>query len=352
MRNIFSVTTNGAWWKGTISVRYNFVTVAKLSGLLLLLIGIGFGLYWLGIGVWELLKLTWSGICWLGAAIWAGICWFCSKWLWWLIAMAVALLVWLLSKVNWQSLKLPERKPSENKHSWKWLWLLLLLLLLLCNFWLAKSCSEAADKDALKSETVTETQFRDAFDWVVTTRAYLDGVQSGQTKAEVALVGLKFVDGQPVTEMTFQGKTYEDAKEIIARDWRKLVTDNVHVPLSKKQLVIVTLFAMRNGKYGFEKSDFLKSINEGNFDVEKMALHKANGEKRELGTEGLQYLWVLKNLAVDNLTVEELLDYPMFSYKSVRLTEMYDSRKPVFNDTLKARLKHGNFKTPRQALNI
>ena len=178
-------------------------------------------------------------------------------------------------------------------------------------------------------------------------------MQSGETKAEVALVGLKFVNGEPVTKRIFQGKTYEEAKEIIAQDWRSLVTRNVHVPLSERQLVVVTLFAMRNGKYGFEQSDFLKSINEGKFDVSKMAFHKANGEKRHLGIEGMQYLWVLKNLGVGNLSVEELLDYPMFSYKSVNLTEMYDyNKEPVFNETLRTRLKSGAHKTPRQALDI
>ena len=354
MRNIFSVTTdNGCWWKGTLSIRYNFLTVLKVIGLLLTLFIIGFGLYWCGIGLWALLKLLWAGLCWLGSAVWTGICWFFSKWLWWLIAALVALLGWLLSKVNWKEIKLPEWKKSDKKHSWAWLWLLLLLLLLLCGLlWLPKSCSGSEPEDNIVA-TVSDTQFNDAFDWVVTTRAYLDGVQSGETKAEVALVGLKFVNGEPVTKRIFQGKTYEEAKEIIAQDWRSLVTRNVHVPLSERQLVVVTLFAMRNGKYGFEQSDLLKSINAGSFDVSTMAFHKANGEKRRLGNEGLQYLWMLKNLGVGNLSVEELLDYPMFSYKSVNLTEMYDyNREPVFNETLRTRLKSGAHKTPRQALDI
>ena len=84
-----------------------------------------------------------------------------------------------------------------------------------------------------------------------------------------------------------------------------------------------------------------------------MAIHKANGTKRQLGSEGLKYLWVLKSLGSGQITVEELLDYPMFSYKAINLTEMYDYQmKPVFNDALKYRLKKGENKTPRQALDI
>lgn len=332
-----------------MSVRYNFLTLAKIIGFVLITAFVLFVLYWLGIGAWELMKLVWAGVCWVAAALWSGLCWLFSKWLWLLGIALLALLGWILSKVKWPELK---ASKSDKKRSWNWLWALLLLLLLLLGLlWLFKSCDNSSEEP--QAYGVTVEQFDEAFDWVVTTRAYLDGVQDGTTKTEVALVGLKFVDGQPVTKMTFEGRTYEEAVAIIAKDWRQLVTSNVHVPLTKQQLVTMILFAMRNGKYGFEKSDFLRNVNNGNLSSDAMALHKANGERRYLQTEGLQYLWMLKNLWDGKISMQELVDCPMFSYKAIRLDEMYDyDRKPVFTDVMNKRLHLGNYPTPRQALDI
>lgn len=352
MQNIFSVTSaNGHWWEGTLSVRYNLLAIVKLIGGLLALAAALFGLYWLGIGLWALLGLIWDGMCWLGTAIWSGLCWLAAQWLWILGAALLALVIWLFSRI-----KLPEwdEKDDNDKRSWKWLRLLLLALLLGgCIFLLFKSCDGSEPEPKPQPEVVTPERFDEAFDWVVTTRAYLDGVQNGDTKAEVALVGLKFVNGESVTKMSFQNQTYEEAVDIIAADWRGLVADNVHVQLTDNQLIALTLFAMRNGKYGFLKSDFLRNVNNGNFSAEAMALHDAKGNKRELGAEGLQYLWVLKNLWDGNISAKELLDYPMFSYKAISLKEMYSwDHHHLFSDELADKLLHGSFKTPREALDL
>jgi len=352
MQNIFSVSTaNGHWWEGTLSIRYNLLTIVKLIGALLVIAAALFGLYWLGIGLWALLGLIWDGMCWLGTAIWSGLCWLAAQWMWILGVAVLALIFWLISKI-----KMPEWDEEDNngKRSWKWLWLLLLALLLGSGIlWLCKSCGDDDPESKPESEIVTPERFDEAFDLVVTTRAYLDGVQDGNTKAEVALVGLKFVNGEPVTKLSFQGKTYEEAVAIVAADWRGLVAENVHVPLNDNQLVALTLFAMRNGKYGFLQSDFLRNINNGNFSSSAMALHEADGTKRRLGTEALQYLWVLKNLWDGNITAEELLDYPMFSYKSISSVSMYDTHKQhIFNDRMRIQMQHGGFATPREALDI
>ena len=130
------------------------------------------------------------------------------------------------------------------------------------------------------------------------------------------------------------------------------------IELSRQQLVTVTLFAMRNGKYGFEQSDFLKALQEGRIaDAdEEMALHKASGDKRELRTEAQQYLWVLKNLWRGNLKMEELVDFPMFSYKTIGLEKMYENSN-YENDLrwdaeLYHQLKNHSGKTPREALEL
>lgn len=360
MKSIFSVTTKGAWWKGELHCSYNLLTVVKLLAALLALALLGFGLYWFAIAFWTILCAIGNGISWCASACWSGICWVAGQWLWLLLLALLALIVWLLSKVNWKGFHWPERQKSDKKRSWNWLWwLLAALIALLLLLLLLKGCgNDSADGNATLTENVeySDSEFQEvfdeAFDWVVISRAYLDGVQNGVDKMR-ALVGLKFVDGRPVTETTFAGKTYDQAKAIIAADWRGLVRQNLHVKLTKQQLVVVTLFAMRNGKYGFEKSDFLKAINSGVFDANNMALHKANGKKRALMEEGLQYMWVLKILWNGYIPVEELIDYPMFSYKAIKLTQMYDAdRNALFNDSLKARLQKGGMKTPRQALEL
>lgn len=351
MQKILSFSSaNGHWWEGTLSIRYNLLTIVKLIGALLVIAAALFGLYWLGIGLWALLGLIWDGMCWLGTAIWSGLCWLASHWLWPLNVALLILAIWLFSNI-----KMPTwGKKGNDKRSWKWLWLLLLALLLICGLlWLPKSCSGDDNSREVSLSAVSEEQFNEAFDWVVTTRAYLDGVQNGSTKAEVALVGLKFVNGQSVAKMSFQGRTYEEAVGIIAADWRSLVANNVHVQLTDNQLIALTLFAMRNGKYGFLKSDFLRNINNGVMSSNAMALHEANGHKRVLGAEGLQYLWVLKNLWDGNISAKELLDCPMFSYKAISLMEMYDgSRNHLFSDELADKLLRGSFKTPREALDL
>ncbi len=347
-------------------MRYNLKTVAKLIIALIVLAVAGFALYWAGIGLWALLGWLWAGICWFFGGLWSIICWFfgglwsvlcwlAAQWLWFLGAAAIALIAWLLSKVNW---KLPEREPSENKErDWKWLWVALLaLLLLLLGLLLFKSCGGSSN-DEQSSEvsalTISSEAYNIAFDKVVTTRAYLDGVQNGETKTQRVLVGFKFVNGEPVTNKTFEGKTFEEAKRIIAEDWEPVIRNNVRANLTEDQIVVVTLFAMRNGKYGFEKSDFLRSVNAGMFDVNTMAIHKANGVKRELRDEAKQYLWVLKNLGNGNLSCDELLDYPSFSYKAISVSRMYgEDGALIFNDSLKARLQRGNYQTPRKALEL
>lgn len=365
MKNIFSVTTNGAWWKGELHCRYNLLTVVKILSAILALALVGFGLYWLGVLLWSLVSAIgsgicwlftsiWSGLCWIASGIWSGLCWLAAQWMWLLGLLLVALICWLLTKIDWKS----SEEKSDNKRSWSWLWWLLgIILLLLLALMLVKGCSNSSTESAAEPTQVSAPavisaeQFDAAFDKVVIARAYLDGVQNGGGK-KVALVGLKFVDGKPVTDMIFQGRTYDEAKAIIAADWRELVTENVSVKLSEQELVAITLYAMRNGKYGFEKSDFLKAVNAGERNA-AMELHTAKGTKRLLRDEGKQYLWVLRNLWNGNISIDELIDLPMFSYKKIAVEQMYDANaEPVFNATLSERLHKGANRTPREALEL
>lgn len=324
--------------------RFNLKMIAKILLALIVLALVVFLGYWL-----------FQGIVWVGGAAWSGICWLASQWIWILGILLLALLIWGLSKINWRNVK--AQKVSQ-KTGRTLLWVLAAIILLLLCFLAFRSCG---DDKAQPEEVVVieddefEREFNEAFDYVVTSRAYLDGVQSANDKIARALVGLKYVDGKSVTPRDFEGKTYEEAVKVIAKDWRGLVQESLNgTQLSKQQLVTLTLFAMRNGKYGFVKSDFLEVVKAGEPNAEdKMALHKANGEKRELGTEAKQYLWVLKNMWKGNISAEMLLDLPMFSYKNIPLSEMYNEKgEAQWNEKLSQKLRQSAGQTPREALGL
>ena len=296
-----------------------------------------------------------QGVVWVGSAMWAGLCWLASQWIWILGILLLALLIWGLSKINWRNVK--AQKVSQ-KTGRTLLWILAALLLLLLCFLAFRNCGDdkAQPEDVvIINDDEFEREFNEAFDYVVTSRAYLDGVQNSNDKIARALVGLKYVDGKAVSPRDFAGKTYEEAVKVIAKDWRGLVQESLNgTQLSKQQLVTLTLFAMRNGKYGFVKSDFLEAVKAGEPNAEsKMALHKANGEKRELGIEAKQYLWVLKNMWKGNISAEMLLDLPMFSYKNISLEEMYNEKgEAQWNEKLSQKLRQHSGQTPREALGL
>lgn len=324
--------------------RFNLKIIAKILLALVALALVAFVGYWL-----------FQGVVWVGSAAWTGLCWLASQWMWILGILLLALLLWGFSKVNWKSLKAQKVSPQTGR---RLLWILATLLLLLLCFLAFRSCGD--DKAQLEDVVVIEDErfehkFSEAFDYVVTSRAYLDGVQNADDRIARALVGLKYVDGKAVSPRDFEGKTYEEAVRVIAKDWRGLVQESLNgTQLSKQQLVTLTLFAMRNGRYGFVKSDFLKAVKAGEPNAEsKMALHMANGQKRELGVEAKQYLWVLKNMWKGNISAEMLLDLPSFSYKNISLKEMYNKDgEAQWNDALLKKLRQHAGQTPREALGL
>lgn len=335
----------GQWWKGEITVSYNLKTVLKwIIALAFLALGLLI-LYGVIVGGIALVKVLYGW----GCDLWA---WGTANWWWPLGILLAALLAWLLSKINWRS----EKTKANVK---RWWWILPLVLLLILAAMLFRSCGDdnnsVAPIEKQEIEAVTVEKFDRAFDWVVIARAYLDGVQHGNTKTARALVGLKFIDGRPVSEKTFEGKTYDEAVKVIAEDWRELVVSSLKgQKLSEQQLVVITLFAMRNGKFGYLQSEFLKTVQKGHLfgASDKMYLHKSNGNRRHLLEEGKQYLWMLKILWDGKIDVKELIDMPMFSYKNIRANEMYDGDQHLWIQSFRSRLKKGNNQTPRQALGL
>ena len=326
-----------------IIFRFNLKMVTRI---LLALLVLAWGVF---VGYW-----LFQGVAWLCSILWSGICWLTSQWMWILGILLLALLMWGLSKVNWKSIKAPKVSPKISRTL---LWLLAALLLALLCFFVFRSCGDdkAQTEDVVIIDKASEPMFNEAFDYVIITRAYLDGVQNADDEVARALVGLKYVDGKPVKSSDFAEKTYDEAIKVIAQDWYGFVQETLNgVKISKQRLIPFTSLAMRNGKYGFEKSDFLEAVKAGEPNAEnKMALHKANGEKRELGVEAQQYLWVLKNMWKGNISAEMLLDLPMFSYKNIPLSEMYNEKgEAQWNDALLQKLHQHSGQTPREALGL
>lgn len=350
MKGIFSISTDNNWWKGEISMRYNLLTVAKCLTIIIALAVSLAVLY----GIWQLLKLLWLGLCWCGGATWTGIVWLSQQWIYLLILGGTVLAIFLLRKID-------KKKLSNywKKHS-KILWGLLGLLLLVgISILTIKTCSSSNEELAIvevveEEKSPQEKCFNEAFDWVVTTRAYLDGVQNGISEKKRALIGLKYVNGKSVEKMDFSDKTYEEAVEIVSSEWRTMIVQSLgEVQLNEQQMVALTLFAMRNGKYGYLNSSFLKEVKKGNMEASNlMLLHKADGTERKLRTEALQYLWVIKNIWDGNISVKNILDYPMFSYKRIDIKEMYNDAGHLWNTDLEQKLVQGDAETPRVALGL
>ena len=340
---------NGKWYQGQLVIRYNLLNVLRvliLAALAAVALAI---LYWIVKGlIWCFVQLT-------PAFVWIGDNW------WWLLLSLLGIvgLVWAWMYGLFRNLFKRRPKMNRPQHEGKrnlWPWLLLLALVLgivLC--W--KSCS-GDDKKSAAVENVQAAVYDKSFDKVIIARAYLDGVQkevlSGCPRA---LVGFKFINDKPVSEYDFKGLTYDESVKIVAEDWKPLVVENLNpaLELSEQQMAVITLTAMRMGKYGFVRSTFLKRVNEGNFAeaTNWLLLQKADGEIRKTKDEPKQYFFMLRALWTEKIDIDELIDIPMFSYKAVPVQKMYDKNGGfVWNEEIGQILENGSFATPREALEL
>ena len=340
---------NGKWYQGQLVIRYNLLNVLRvliLAALAAVALAI---LYWIVKGlIWCFVQLT-------PAFVWIGDNW------WWLLLSLLGIvgLVWAWMYGLFRNLFKRRPKLNRPQHEGKrklWPWLLLLALVLgivLC--W--KSCS-GDDKESAAVENVQAVVYDKSFDKVIIARAYLDGVQkevlSGCPRA---LVGFKFINDKPVSEYDFKGLTYDESVKIVAEDWKPLVVENLNpaLELSEQQMAVITLAAMRMGKYGFARSTFLQKVNEGNFAeaANWLLLQKADGEIRKTKDEPKQYFYVLRALWTGKIDIDELIDMPMFSYKAVPAQKMYDKNGGfVWNEEIGQILENGSFATPREALEL
>lgn len=327
MKKIFSFTAGKNWWQGSLTVNYN------LKVLLLILCFPFILLYVLGSYLVDGLVWLWShALKPFGFIVWG---WLVLFWDWF---------TGLFKRTA------PDNPAAERKkeNAWHWIGAAVVLVLLIVALW--HSCS-----NSMKSgfADMPEVVYDEAFDNVVTVRAYLDGVQeSVDEDCPRALVGFKFINDKPVTEYDFSGLTYEESVDVVAQDWRPLVLNhlNSEVKLTNKQMVVVTLAAMRMGGRRFANSTFLAKVNEGNLEEAGKWLKI---EDRTTGDEPKQYFYVLQALWNNDLSVDELLDFPMYSYKGISVDDMYDTNGDyVFNKEIRAKLERGGYPTPAEALGL
>lgn len=327
MKKIFSLETGKNWWQGKVTVNYNLLIVA-------LILAIPF------IIIYFILRGLWLGVKWVAIKAVAPA----AVWIWGVLTRFFAWFKGLFKRPAEQTTDKPKRKPN---YSWLWLVLALLLLLGLLLTW--RSCSS----DDRKEPTAVYTE---AFDEVIIARAYLDGVQEKVSEnCPRALVGFKFINDKSVANYDFNGMTYDQAVEIVAEDWRPLVLDNLNpeISLNKQQMVVITLAAMRMGKYGFARSTFLQKVNDGKFEEAEdwLLLQKADGTIRKTGDEPKQYFYILRILWKGEISIEELADWPMFSYKALDVKSIYDADgQAVYTPDIAEQLEKGEFTSPREAL--
>lgn len=325
-------------------MRYNLKTLTKLLLLLLILAVAVIVVILVGKG----LILLWEGITYIVPKIWPYLCAAAAG-----VLLALTYKWWgrLLSKLKRRKKVRPQQRGEKQKGKRIWLVILPLLALILLISLLWRSCGSEEKQQAVQVYELS-------FDNVIIGRAYLDGVQKEvPNECPRALVGFKFINDQPVKDYNFYGMTYDEAVFVVSQDWKPLVVDNLSpaIVLSRQQMAVVTLAAMRMGKYGFLRSTFLEKINDGNLEEagEWLLLQDAKGEIRKTGSEPKQYFYMLRLLWENEITINELLDMPMFSYKAVSVDKMYDqSGKYIFNEEIRKELKKGSFQTPRKALEL
>lgn len=345
MKNFGIKSLNGKWYQGEITVRYNLLAIFKFVVSLLIIALVCYVIFILGKGLWWCFEKTAPVFIWIG-----------DNW-WWLLLSLLGLsgLIWAWLKGLFKRRPKTERPQRKSKKS-NWWWLLLPLLLLLGILFFWRGCEKEAivEKDPKKQQEIV---YEKSFDKVIIARAYLDGVQKETSKTcPRALVGFKFINDKSAKDYNFEGMTYDESVRIVANDWKPLVLNNLSpdVVLSEQQMVVVTLAAMRMGKYGFPRSTFLKKVNEGDFKgaTNWLLLQTENGEIRKLGEEPTQYFYMLRVLWNEEIMVDELLDLPMFSYRALSVQKLYNNGSYIWNNEIKGRLSFGYNTTPRVALEL
>lgn len=231
------------------------------------------------------------------------------------------------------------REVIHSPRNFMWLTAILVVLFLFFLF-LPKSCNKKALPTPVMDTVATAQQV-----WgdVLYYRAHLDTLEKS-----ARLCGLKTRDGKKAEEFDFKGNVLIESQDVINNEWTTLVNENVTVDLNRHQMAATVLYAMRSGKYGFTKSDFLKAVNDGNFaqaSEDILKIHDYRGRVIKAKHELRTYLYELRLIWEGNLSIEEILDCHRLSYKLYQ-GDTYDAKELKRIITTKAKQN----KTVRQMI--
>ena len=303
-----------------------------------------------------ILLLPFYAIYWL----WKGLSWLIDALLMGLAAVCLSFYCWIKSLFNKQSPSRPSSANSKKQPIWPWILLVAAVLFLI--FFLFKSCKKAeepATEPIVENALQDDTLYYESFDDAVIASAYLNGVQKsvvGDRKWAVGLVGIKFVNGKPITDYKWDAHTtYKEAVRIIADEWRPVLRKNLNpdVKLSKDQLTAILLAAMRMGAKRFAWSSLCQKLNEGKYEEAAECFVLENKDQTPMvisGDEPLQYMRVLRFMYEGGVSARELIDYPVLGYRD--LPHILVPGQSYTNEEMLEVLKSGNNKTPRQRLGL
>ena len=127
------------------------------------------------------------------------------------------------------------------------------------------------------------------------------------------------------------------------------------------QLAALKRYGLWCGLAGFEKSIVCQKLQNGEaiLSSDLAKVYTANGQERKYEAKSnkehaLRYAWVLMNVFDGNITIEEVLDYPVKSFENLSVKDLYDDNgKYIFNNVIKNKLKEPNGnKTTRNVLGL
>ena len=326
---------------GNGRVKFSVIINFKLLGVILaLLLGLalaGFTIYWLGVGVVALAKLIWS-----------------IKW-WLLGAILFGLLIWLLTKVNWKAINLPERKPREDKErNLGWLWAVLgLIAIILLGALLFKGCDREEKPVATVTEEVTEERFKEPGDWVM-----LDAYLSEAFNVKYA--DFKKFDSYGKV-LSYDERLQAFDTEAYYADWGRLFPYFEGKRFNDNQLAALKRYGLWCGLAGFEKSPVCQKLQNGEevLASDLAVIYTAEGKERQYSRasskeHAKKYAWILMNVFDGNITIDELLNCPVKSFEKLAVEDMYDAEgNYIFYPELKTKLmqQNGN-RTTREVLGL
>lgn len=349
------ITERGITWLGAVQTHRNmYGSLRKIS------LSVNFGFTWiialfgiLGLILWAIAKAICFAFCWLIRKIghFFNLLW----------KAILAIIAWFFRP----KLKTPKEKKPQKPMNLRWLgWLLLALALLALLLFLLRGCGD-------KKETVIEPEYYTQSDAdynsqlydeciydACLVKGYLDGFQ---TKAKplgngryVLLLGISEQNGQWITKDAAVSKSniYQKTKEYFLSK-KNIFLSSVHKRLEPQQMKALMLVHLRMGSTGFagklidgtpsqirSESDLVKAINNQEI-ITRLFRLPGTEAKTEANKESLQYFWVLYQIYCGNLSVDEVYSFPMQSYLSIPLNDMYEEDYPVWKGNFKQRLNNG-----------